>query len=353
VPTFAEGADQMAIHSRVVLAVCLLFAGAPSKSPLLAADPPLAPQPTRVCVLPHEEFIDAVVFSPDGKLLATSAGDRRRFFETYEVRVFDTAKGELVWEFKSRSKVTELAFSPAGDKLMFGAYDGKIVDAKSGRALCRLEQEGRAFSAEGDQVIGPGTGGLAISDAATGRLLKSVLPELKRTPTHFISSFSRSPDGKRFVVMQDVGDERGDYRNVYLVDWNGFKITAIRRKDYDVGGDAIWLNSREVLLRHVGRPEAVLYDADRGESRVVPCSCGLFPARVSEDSIAMLGGLDGGGVGVEVFDIRKNRLLARWTVARDHAFGGLTLSDDGKLMAVSGDRNVTIWKIDEAPAESR
>jgi RNA polymerase sigma factor (sigma-70 family) len=64
----------------------------------------------------HKETVAAVVFTPDGKKVATACGKT--------VRVFDAASGKLLSEFEAHTDdVTCLAFTPDGKKLVTGSKD--------------------------------------------------------------------------------------------------------------------------------------------------------------------------------------------------------------------------------------
>ena len=75
---------------------------------------------------PHPSYVVDLAFSPDGQLLATGGFDGW-------VRVWETATGRLVSEHQThRERVAEVAFSPNGRWLASASWDGevRIADAR-------------------------------------------------------------------------------------------------------------------------------------------------------------------------------------------------------------------------------
>lgn len=75
---------------------------------------------------PHPSYVVDLAFSPDGQLLATGGFDGW-------VRVWETATGRLVSEHRThRERVAEVAFSPNGRWLASASWDGevRIADAR-------------------------------------------------------------------------------------------------------------------------------------------------------------------------------------------------------------------------------
>jgi|GEM_PF-1683712 len=99
----------------------------------------------------HEGSIDVMVWSPDGKLLATGASDAH-------VRVWDVTTGQSLWDFSERgSYISSVAWSP----------DGHIL-ATSGT-----------------------TGAINLWDITTGERLKTLVGH-----TNLVREMEWSPDGK-------------------------------------------------------------------------------------------------------------------------------------------------------------
>jgi hypothetical protein len=90
--------------------------------------------------LKHAGCVEAVVFSPDMRRLATASRDNK-------VRVWDLDSGKELFALKGhRHPVSCLAFSPDGQRLASGGTDNtlKIWDAENGQELLSLS--GHAYS---------------------------------------------------------------------------------------------------------------------------------------------------------------------------------------------------------------
>jgi RNA polymerase sigma factor (sigma-70 family) len=68
----------------------------------------------------HDYWIHALAYSPDGRLLATVAGDKY-------LRVWDTATGHKAWQTEGDKRGnTAVAFSPDGKTLAWGEFGGAV-----------------------------------------------------------------------------------------------------------------------------------------------------------------------------------------------------------------------------------
>ena len=79
----------------------------------------------------------AIAFSPDGKRLATAAGDESRVTLSGEVKVWDAATGKELWSFHNHHQAaTGVAFSPDGKWLASTGFDKRVIlyDLSRGKA---------------------------------------------------------------------------------------------------------------------------------------------------------------------------------------------------------------------------
>jgi WD40 repeat protein len=144
-------------------------------------------------ILSHLYSVNAVAFSPDGKLVASGSHDRT-------VRLWDAATGTERRVLKGHSNlVYAVAFSPNGKLVASGSHDSivRLWDAATGTERRALKGHSHwvyavAFSPDGKLVAsGSGDRTVRIWDAATGierRVLKGHLDS--------VYAVAFSPDGK-------------------------------------------------------------------------------------------------------------------------------------------------------------
>jgi WD40 repeat protein len=173
--------------------------------------------------VPHEGHTREVVYSPDGRRLATSGADAL-------ARVWDLESGrELVtftghaddWVFAPDNNwIEEVAFTPDGSRVASIADNGmlRIWDAQSGEELLAIDADfggdalesggfagGLTFSPDGTRLArGFADGSARIWDAATGEELLTVTGHGLEPSANFgvygVGSVDFSPDGARLAT---------------------------------------------------------------------------------------------------------------------------------------------------------
>jgi WD40 repeat protein len=189
----------------------------------------------------HPNIVDAVVFSPDNKLVASGCHDGH-------IRIYDVEKKNVVKDINAHTKQNEtmiysLAFSPDGKQIVSAGYDNslKLWNVENGAAIREFKaykekefDKGHkesvfsvAFSPDG-KFIASGSGGqervIKIWDVNTGQVVREFdNPEVKKSPGHkdaqshpgWIYRLRFTKDGQKLISAGDAPRNRG-----YLAVWN-------------------------------------------------------------------------------------------------------------------------------------
>jgi len=159
-----------------------------------------------IALLPHTNYIAAMTFSPDGKILATGGYDRF-------VHLWDTATGKRLGDpFFQGDIVVCLDFSPDGKRLAVARtrdYSGKesviVYDVATGRQRGPTIQAAAhimRFAPDGKRIVMAIGSSIRIWDPATGDLQAAL------TESGGINTLIFSPDGKMTLAGATDGTLR-------------------------------------------------------------------------------------------------------------------------------------------------
>ncbi|MBU4256861.1 WD40 repeat domain-containing protein, partial [Patescibacteria group bacterium] len=141
----------------------------------------------------HSDFVESVVFSPDGKYIISGSGDNT-------IRLWDISTGKCVKIFNKKDvdAVRKIIFSPNGKYIAFTDLGGIIKMLTISDGLLKRRFKGHslihsiAFSPDGKYLVsGSDDGKIKLWDVSSGKCLKI----LKGHP-HSVMTVSFSPDGK-------------------------------------------------------------------------------------------------------------------------------------------------------------
>jgi WD40 repeat protein len=216
----------------------------------------------------HKDDVNAVAFSPDGRLALSASGDRI-------TKIWDLSTGQELRSLDSGRTVEAAAFSPDGRTIISGGWDNvvRLWEVESGNALRsftghRASIKSVAFSADGQFALsGSLDDTMKLWEVATGRLVRSFAGH-----TGGVYSVQFAPDGRSVlsgsldgttrIWSAETGEERA--RMMAASDGEWLTITpkgffAASPKGADMLGISRGMESYSMLQfqEHLARPDLV------------------------------------------------------------------------------------------------
>jgi WD40 repeat protein/transcriptional regulator with XRE-family HTH domain len=296
------------------------------------------PEARVLFVLHHGAKVWEVAYSPDGKRIATTGGDKT-------AKIWDANTGELLMTLTGHAdEVTAISFSPDGRRVATSSDDQtvKIWDSNNGQLLSTLaghndRVNGIEFSSDGTRLITASNDKTAIIwEIATGKELLSLTDS-----NGAVGDVAFSPDGKRVATIADgmvrVWDAGSGKELLSLPVEDSPSLIGVSFSPDGARIASVGGNQYPYLRVWDAATGQVLLNSDLGHSsainRIVFSSDGTLAATASDDQKA------------KVWDSATGRVLYTLSGHTNIVFGAAFSPDGTRLVTGSWDGTARVWDI--------
>lgn len=291
-----------------------------------------AQKPELVVQTGHSDFIESVVFCPDGKLIASGSRDGI-------IKLWEVTSGRELRTFLGHSKgELSIEFSPDGKTLASGSWDKtiRLWDVASGKQLRMLTGHSReiaaiTFSPDG-KILASGSWDKTIKlwDVASGKEVRTLIGH-----DYFVYSISFSKDGKTLAS--------GSLRVIKFWDVeSGKEIRSLTGHSHHVLS-VLFSPDKKKLASSSPDGTTRLWDVVSGQEiyslTIYSRSIGFSP-----DGKLLAGGSNNGSI--RLWDVESGKEV-RSIEASYRSLKSLSFSPDGKILASGDDaEDIRLWDVE-------
>jgi len=281
----------------------------------------------------HDDYINSVAFSPNGKYLVSGCGDKT-------LKLWDISTGKEVRTFIGHTEmISSVVFSPDGKFIISGSWDGtlKLWDIALSKAVRTFIGHGVGvtsvdISLDGKFVIsGCWDKTLKLWDIDTGKEIRTFTGH-----TDYVNSVVFSSDCKMILSGSEdktikLWDAKtGKELKSFIA---GFRVLSI---EFSPTGESIigsGKDGKRIILDVITGNELKSFLESS-------CKAGVF----SPNGKLYISGL--GEKDLKLWDTNTGLILKTFS-KQTYKTGAITFSPDGKLfVSSSGDRSMILWDID-------
>ena len=284
----------------------------------------------------HTKEINAVAFSPNGKIIASASKDQ-------SIKLWDSKTGKLIKTFAGHEHfVNSLCFDPTGKILLSGSEDNTIVAWSISRGRILQKFTGHSAPVTSVHFSPDGVHFASASDDNTVKIwhIRKASPEKTiRAHDQTIKSVRFSRDGKQIITgsidrtsrIWDV--ETGRQIRPFI---GNFAVFSPDRKTVITlsGGTEIFIwnaRNRRKLKTLKGHKSAVTFLTFHPQGKLIATSCG---GRAKDRSI-------------RIWTLRTGKTI-RTLTGHDAGVNSIAFSPNGKmLISVSRDKTLCLWYVDK------